>query len=79
MATTKQEGDSFSVRQQEEKVYHPSPLQEPAPETQQAIPDFSDPAVFPDGGLQAWLVVVGGFFALFASFGWVNCASSDQD
>jgi len=28
-----------------------------------------DPASFPDGGLEAWLAVLGGFMALFVSFG----------
>jgi hypothetical protein len=28
---------------------------------------------FPDGGFQAWLVVAGGFCAVFCSFGWINC------
>ncbi|KAI4111342.1 MAG: hypothetical protein LQ339_000541 [Xanthoria mediterranea] len=32
-----------------------------------------DPSSFPDGGLQAWLVVSGAFCCLFCSFGWVNC------
>ncbi|KAJ5662477.1 MFS transporter asaE [Penicillium maclennaniae] len=27
----------------------------------------------PDGGAQAWLVVVGAFCGLFVSFGWINC------
>ncbi|KAJ5777674.1 MFS transporter asaE [Penicillium odoratum] len=27
----------------------------------------------PDGGLQAWLTVLGGFCGLFVSFGWINC------
>jgi hypothetical protein len=27
---------------------------------------------FPDGGLEAWLVVVGGWLVLFATFGYVN-------
>lgn len=27
----------------------------------------------PDGGLQAWMVVVGAFCGLFVSFGWINC------
>lgn len=31
------------------------------------------PSDFPDGGLQAWLVVFGGWCALFATFGFVSC------
>lgn len=31
------------------------------------------PEDFPDGGLQAWLVVFGGWCALFCTFGLVNC------
>ena len=31
-----------------------------------------DPRSFPDGGLQAWLTVSGGFACLFCSFGWIN-------
>ncbi|PYI30272.1 MFS general substrate transporter [Aspergillus indologenus CBS 114.80] len=27
----------------------------------------------PDGGMAAWLTVLGGFCAMFVSFGWVNC------
>ena len=34
---------------------------------------LTDPRSFPDGGLQAWLVVCGGFCCLFCSFGWINC------
>ena len=34
-----------------------------------AIPNFMDPASFPDGGMQAWLCVLGSFCALFVSFG----------
>lgn len=33
----------------------------------------NDAQSFPDGGLQAWLVVLGAFFGLFISFGWTNC------
>lgn len=32
-------------------------------------PAFMDPASFPDGGLKAWLCVLGAFCALFVSFG----------
>ena len=35
-----------------------------------------DPNAFPDGGLEAWLVVSGAFCCLFCSFGWINCGSS---
>lgn len=31
-----------------------------------------DPADFPDGGLEAWLVVAGSFCCLFVSFGWIS-------
>ena len=43
----------------------------------EGLPDrsaFSDlPADFPDGGLDAWLCVLGGWCAMFAAFGLVNC------
>ncbi|KAL2845476.1 MFS general substrate transporter [Aspergillus pseudoustus] len=31
-----------------------------------------DPSEFPDGGLKAWSVVVGGWCCLFCSYGWIN-------
>ena len=39
---------------------------------QKKPPGGIDPASFPDGGLEAWLVVSGGFACLFSSFGWIN-------
>ena len=36
-------------------------------------PGGVNPADFPDGGLQAWLVVFGGWCCLFCTFGLVNC------
>ncbi|KAK2734808.1 hypothetical protein FQN57_001458 [Myotisia sp. PD_48] len=38
-----------------------------------------DPSSFPEGGLQAWTVVFGGFCSLFVSFGWINCIGIFQD
>lgn len=35
-----------------------------------------DPDSYPDGGIEAWTVVFGGFCALFVSFGWINCEFS---
>jgi len=35
-----------------------------------------NPADIPDGGLQAWSVVIGGFCCMFVSFGWINCKST---
>lgn len=32
-----------------------------------------DPNAFPDGGFEAWLVIAGGFCAVFCGFGWINC------
>lgn len=37
-----------------------------------APPNFMDPSSFPDGGLQAWLCVLGAFCALFVSFGMLS-------
>ncbi|KAJ3524305.1 hypothetical protein NM208_g12110 [Fusarium decemcellulare] len=36
------------------------------------------PADFPDGGLEAWLVVFGGWCSLFCTFGLVNCVGVFQ-
>ncbi|KAJ5730360.1 uncharacterized protein N7483_004868 [Penicillium malachiteum] len=36
-------------------------------------------AEFPDGGLRAWLVVIGAFFGLFTSFGWGSCVGVFQE
>jgi hypothetical protein len=38
----------------------------------------SVPSPPPDGGLQAWLAVLGGFCMVFASFGWINCTYYPQ-
>ena len=38
-----------------------------------AKPTDADLGPPPDGGLQAWLAVLGAFCAIFASFGWINC------
>jgi hypothetical protein len=38
--------------------------------------DIFSPGPPPDGGLAAWLVVLGGFCTVFASFGWINCEKS---
>jgi MFS family permease len=41
---------------------------------------LQQPAIhFPDGGLQAWSVVFGGWCCLFASFGWIMCMGVFQD
>ncbi|KAI1173360.1 monocarboxylate permease-like protein [Nemania sp. FL0916] len=37
-------------------------------------PPGFNPNDFPDGGLEAWLVVVGGALILFCSFGLINCS-----
>ncbi|KAJ5779753.1 hypothetical protein N7457_007473 [Penicillium paradoxum] len=40
-----------------------------------AAPAPGTPAIGPppDGGMHAWLAVLGGFCGLFVSFGWINC------
>ncbi|PWY76493.1 riboflavin transporter MCH5 [Aspergillus sclerotioniger CBS 115572] len=42
-------------------------------------PSGPNPADFPDGGLQAWTVVVGSWCCMFASMGWINCIGVFQD
>jgi hypothetical protein len=37
-----------------------------------SLPVF-DPRDNPDGGREAWLVVLGAFCCMFCSFGWINC------
>lgn len=44
-------------------------VEEPKPESPKPNTEF------PDGGLKAWLAVLGAFFGLFVSFGWTNCAT----
>lgn len=38
-----------------------------------ASPPAFDPRENPDGGFDAWLVVLGAFCCMFCSFGWINC------
>ncbi|RDW85368.1 hypothetical protein BP5796_03693 [Coleophoma crateriformis] len=38
-----------------------------------------NPNDYPDGGFEAWLVVAGGFCAVFCSFGWINCIGVFQN
>ncbi|PVI04588.1 MFS general substrate transporter [Periconia macrospinosa] len=60
-----------------------TPLQGSITDSKEAVsapsPAGQDPKAFPDGGWEAWLVVLGGFCAAFASFGWVNCVGIFQD
>ena len=37
------------------------------------------PSDFPDGGVQAWLVVFGGWCGLFCTFGFINCIGIFQE
>lgn len=46
----------------------------PAP----AAPAGMNPADFPDGGAEAWLVVFGAWCALFCTFGLINCVGVFQ-
>ena len=42
-------------------------------DVQALTPGGAKPADFPDGGFEAWLVVLGGWCCLFVSFGWTSC------
>lgn len=63
-----------------EKGLASSEKDEPQPPTEKSIATGPAPAPAtpsigppPDGGAQAWLVVLGAFCGLFVSFGWINC------
>jgi MFS family permease len=52
------------------------------PDTEKAIPTTyqgSNPADFPDGGFEAWLVILGAWCSLFVSFGWITSIGVFQD
>jgi len=44
----------------------------------EATPSLSPSHRFPDGGREAWTVVLGGWCCVFVSFGWIVCIGSFQ-
>jgi hypothetical protein len=63
----------------EPEVTAEADLEKGGVEPPSAVPGGINPADFPDGGLEAWLVVLGGWCALFVSFGWINCIGIFQE
>jgi MFS family permease len=59
----------------EDKHVKPSQIPQEAPS---AVSPFH-PSQFPDGGMQAYLCLLGGFCCLFCSFGWLNCLGVFQN
>ena len=59
-----------NLKQEIESEQALKPDQETPQEKESTGPN---PMVFPDGGFEAWLVVLGGFCAMFCGFGWINC------
>ena len=57
---------------------HYEPEHESIPDPEIAKPG-PNPDDFPDGGLKAWSVVLGGCCCLFTSFGWINCIGIFQN
>ena len=49
------------------------------PDETASPPTPSPPGPPPDGGLHAWLTVLGAFCGLFVSFGWINCMFIQSD
>ena len=56
-------------RQTETGIEEVGPTTEPPPPDAGGVKSTD----FPDGGINAWIVVFGGWFGLFCSFGWINC------
>lgn len=42
------------------------------PQAETTTPEKEEQPTFPDGGLRAWLVVVGAFFLMFCTFGYIS-------
>jgi hypothetical protein len=64
--TSKDSTPDLEAKQEQEPRLEP----DTQPKTEWIGPNPDD---FPDGGFEAWLVVLGGFCAVFSSFGWINC------
>lgn len=56
----------------------PNPAQEPVTIEKNESPDQAEAHDFPEGGLRAWLVVLGSFSGMTASFGVLNSAGTFQ-
>ncbi|KAI1123129.1 monocarboxylate permease-like protein [Nemania abortiva] len=67
-ASLKQVSSAENSKNDIEKGSDDLASQQPGP------PPGLNPADFPDGGLEAWLVVFGGTLILFCSFGLINCS-----
>lgn len=65
--------EQTSIRETASREFTKNDLEEGDAELSQQPPGLN-PEDFPDGGLEAWLVVLGGSLILFCSFGLVNCS-----
>jgi hypothetical protein len=70
------ETQSYSEQNQNDAIWPDGDIQKgiakpkaEAGPTAPALLNLMDPSSYPDGGLQAWLCVLGAFCALFVSFG----------
>jgi hypothetical protein len=66
------DAEMYPENEQEAEADLEKAEEEPKPAAGGAPPGFN-PADFPDGGREAWLVVFGGWCGLFATFGFINC------
>lgn len=65
---------SASTLKGDDTVSQNEPAIEPVMDPEKApSPGPMHPSQFPDGGTQAWLTILGGFCALFVSFGKCSC------
>jgi hypothetical protein len=81
MAIPSEPGTAATVAEKEpvpELISEPKSELEPAPDVEAApaepVAGKQSAFTVPDGGLEAWSVVLGGWLALFATFGYVNGA-----
>ena len=71
--------DSPDFRASRDEYFVPLSEIEHGSDTEPLKSDAPNPDDFPDGGLKAWSVVLGGCCCLFTSFGWINCIGIFQN
>lgn len=70
--TQLQTTSGYELAESSRAVNRERPVEYPSPESSTPLVESNDADEFPDGGIRSWLVVLGSFFLLMASYGLMN-------